>query len=504
MDKPLWIPSQDRVDRANLSRFMRFVRAEGGNADLNSYAPLYRFSVDQPEKFWTLLWDFVGIRGSGERSPVLLDAEGMATARWFSGVSLNFAQNLLRFDDDRIAIRCHDVDGEHPPISYAQLQRRVAALSAAMRAAGVGVGDRVAAVLPNVPDALIAMVATASVGAIWFGCPSRLARENDVATLLAPLTPKLLFLGDHLDLDVAALPGLETIVSVGAPNAAADGRNRSVPLGDFVAAFADADLEFTSVAFDHPLYLTHTTLPDGAAEHVIHGTGGTLIQHLKELVLHVDLKREDKMFFHAGNGAMAWYWLASGLAIGSTLVLHAGAELAADATALWDLVDEVGISVLGLHSQWLDAAATSGLQPAQSHRLLSLKTILAAGAPLAPESFEFVYRDIKERVLLSPISTGGDTLACFALGAPTLPVWRGEVSCRGLGMKVEVLNAAGEAIVGEAGDLACSAPFPSMPLGFWNDPDHVRYNAAYFSRHAGRWCRGERATLTSRESLVLE
>jgi acetoacetyl-CoA synthetase len=500
--QPLWVPSQDRVDRANLSRFMRFVRAEIGNADLNSYAPLYRFSIDQPTAFWTLLWDFVGIRASGDREPVLLDGEGMADAQWFPGVSLNFAQNLLRFDDDRIAIRCHDAEGEHEPISYAQLQRRVAALAAAMRSKGIETGDRVAAILPNTPDALIAALASATVGATWFACPLSLSPE-DAVNLIASLAPKMLFFGEQAAGVEAGLPAVEAVVFVPGPTAAVSAPARAIVFADLVAPFADADLEFASVAFDHPLYMTYARMPDGSSEVLMHGTGGTLIQHLKELVLHVDLKREDKIFFHAGNDSMAWYWLVSSLAVGSTLTLHAGDDLPANDPALWDLVDDHGITVLGVHSHWLDASARAGLTPHESHRLMTLKTILTAGAALSSAGYDYVYRNVKERVLLSPISTGGDTLACFALGAPVLPVWRGEISCRGLGMKVEVLNGAGEAVVGERGELACCAPFPSMPLGFFADPENSRYNAAYFSRHAGRWCRGERATLTTRESLAI-
>lgn len=502
MDRPLWSPGEDRIARANLSRFMRFVREQNIKGDFNSYAPLYHFSIDQPALFWTLLWDFVGIRASGERDPVLIDDEGMAEASWFPGVSLNFAQNLLRFDDERIAIRCHDGDGEHEPVSYAQLQRRVAALAAAMKASGVKEGDLVASLLPNVPDALVAMLASASLGAIWFACPSG-SSATAAGELLAPLAPRLLLFGSPAAMPDLELPSLAVALFVpghGSAGALPDG---AIALQDFVAPFSDAELEYITVPFDHPLYLTPAVLPENRGEVLVHGTGGTLIQHLKELVLHADLKREDKIFFHAGNDSIAWYWLASSLAIGCTLVLHAGSELSPDDASLWDLVDEFGISVLGLHTQWLDAAARAGLKPLETHRLLSLKTILTAGAALAPESYEYVYRDIKERVFLSAISTGGDTLACFALGAPLLPVWSGEIACRGLGMKVEVLDATGEAVVSAVGDLACSAPFPSMPLGFCNDDDGRRFAAAYFSRHPGRWCSGERALLTSRESLLL-
>ncbi len=481
---------------------MRFVREETGKADLNSYAPLYQFSVDQPTLFWTLLWDFVGIRASGERDPVLIDDEGMAEASWFPGVSLNFALNLLRFDDERIAIRCHDTDGEHPPVTYAQLQRRVAALAAAMKSSGLGEGDLVASLLPNVPDALVAMLASASLGAIWFACPSG-SSATAAGELLAPLAPKMLLFADPAALPATKLPGLTVLlfVPVHQPHGAMP--PGAVALEDFVAPFVDAELAFTTVAFDHPLYLTHAVLPANRGEVLVHGTGGTLIQHLKELVLHADLKREDRIFFHAGNDSMAWYWLASSLAIGCTLVLHAGSDLPPDDGSLWDLVDELGISVLGVHGLWLDAAARAGLKPLETHRLLSLKTILTAGTALAPESYDFVYRDIKQRVLLSPLTTGGDTLACFGLGAPILPVWRGEIACRGLGMKVEILDESGLPLLAEAGDLACSAPFPSMPLGFCNDDDGRRFSAAYFSRHPGRWCSGERASLTARETLRL-
>jgi acetoacetyl-CoA synthetase len=497
--RPLWLPGEDRIDRANLSRFMRFVRTETGKADLNSYAPLYHFSVEQPGEFWTLLWDFVGIRGSGERTPVLLDEDDMAAARWFPGVSLNFAHNLLRFDDERIAIRCHGADPEHESVSYAQLQRRVAALAAAMRAAGVGSGDRVGALLANEPDALVAMLATASIGAIWFACPTDLAPDR-ARDLLAPLAPKLLFVSDPARWPT--LHGLGALQVVPGTCGSGFSRHGTTTLDDFVAPFADAEAEFASLPFDHPLYLT---LADASAapEYLAHGAGGTLIQHLKELVLHADLKREDKIFFHADNDSMAWYWLASSLVVGATLVLHAGEELAADQPALWDLVDDYGVSVLGVHSRWLDAAARAGLQPRESHRLLGLKTLLVAGAALAPESYDYVFRDIKERVLLVPISTSADTLACFALGAPLLPVYRGEIPCRGLGMKVEVLDGDGASVIDVVGDLVCSAPFPSAPLGFWNDPGNERFIQAYLARHPGHWCSGERATLTARESIIL-
>jgi acetoacetyl-CoA synthetase len=448
---------------------MRFVREETGNADLNSYAVLYRFSVDQPARFWTLFWDFVGIRGSGEREPVLDPGEQLAEARWFPGVSLNFAQNLLRFDDDRVAIRWHGAGEDRDTLTYAQLQRRVAALAAALRAEGVEAGDPVVSRLPHVPDALVAMLACASLGAIWFACPPGLSAAAEASVLAHVGEARVLAADEDID--------------------------------TLVAAHAEAPHDFAALPFEHPLYLT-VAGERGAPELLVHGAGGTLIQHLKELVLHVDLRREDKLHFQASGDSLAWYWLASALATGCTLVLNAAAEPAPDGATLWDLVDEAGISVLGVHGDWINAAAASEVAPRQSHRLLSLKTLLVAGTPPSPAAYDFAYERVKERLLLAPVLIGADTLACFALGAPVLPVLRGEVQCRALGMRVEVLDADGAPVVGEPGELACSAPFPSLPLGFADDADGARYLARYFSRHPGRWSRGERATLTARESLI--
>ena len=469
MDKALWTPGQDRLDRANLSRFMRFVREEIGNADFNTYPELYRFSVEQPAKFWTLFWDFVGIRGSGERTPVLAEGEHMAEARWFPGVSLNFAQNLLRFDDERIAIRWQGAPEGSDSLSYAQLQRRVAALAAALRAEGIESGDRILSRLANVPDALVAMLACASIGAVWFALPPKLGRDLEQG-LLARIGAKR-ELRPSEDLDA------------------------------LIAPYEGAAHEFSALPFEHPLYLTLAGDAE-TPELLVHGAGGTLIQHLKELVLHVDLRREDKLHLQAPEGSLAWYWLASALATGCTLVLNADDEPAPDANALWDFVDEAGISVLGLHGHWINAAAKGESKPMDSHRLLALKTVLVAGVPPSPQAYDFAYSRIKERLFLAPVLIGGDTLACLALGSPILPVHRGEIPCRALGMKVEVLNEAGEALVGEVGDLACSAPFPSLPLGFADDAEGERYLRAYFSRQPGRWSRGARATLTARESLI--
>jgi acetoacetyl-CoA synthetase len=352
----------------------------------------------------------------------------------------------------------------------------------------------VAALVPAEPDALVAMLATASVGAAWFACPAHMDRAQLGARLDA-LEPELVFAVAASDIAGLPLDATPRIL-LGAGRAdPADG------LEAVLATHAGAAPDYAMVPFEHPLYLTCATGATGAPEILVHGAGGTLMQHLKELVLHADLKREDRVYYQAGTDTLAWFWLASSLASGATLVLH-DTHFAPGGSGLWDLVDEAGLTVLGLRSDWLDAAAASGVLPRETHKLLSLKTILTAGAALAPATYEFVYRDVKDRILLAPAVIGTDTLACLAIGAPVLPVSAGEVPCRALGMRVEVLADNGVPTVDAEGDLACSAPFPSMPLGFWNDIDGARFAAAAFSRHAGAWWRGDRATLTPNDAIV--
>ena len=517
-ERPLWTPSEQRIERANLHRFMRFVREETGSADINSFAPLYRFSIAQPERFWTLLWDFCGIRSSGDRSVVLADAESMAQARWFPNVRLNFAQNLLRFDDERIAIRFRNEAGDSQQISYAQLNRRVAELAAALKDQGVGLGDRVAGWLPNIPEAVIAMLASASLGAIWASCPIDAGSEEAVDRF-RQIAPKILFTATGYLRDgerreclgpvasaLRQLPSIEHVVLVPYPDPLSS--PLPLPLRDaaslesFVAAHADAAPQFVPAPFDHPLYILFSPRPAGAPDPIVHGAGGVLIEHLKELLLHADIKREDKVFCCTNGDSMMWNWLVSNLAVGATVLLYDGSPLHLDGNALWDLVDELGISVFGVSAPWLAATEDAGLRPKDSHKLLTLKTLLCVGPSLPAERFDYVYRDVKERVLLCAMSGGAETIGFFALGAPLLPVRRGELQCRSLGAKIEVLDSQGTPVTDEIGDLACTAPFPSMPIGLWNDADGGRFHSRYFSRNGNAWHHGERARLTEYGGMV--
>lgn len=516
MNKPIWEPGSERVERANISRFMRFVRESTGNDDIRRYAPLYDFSVRHPDRFWSLVWEFCGIRAHGEMEPVLVDREKMPGARWFPNVTLNFAQNLLRYKDDRCAIVFRNEWGHKREYTYAELHAEVGRLAHALRNAGVGVGDRVAGFLPNIPETVVAMLATTSLGATWSSCSPDFGIRG-VVDRFGQITPKVLFTTDQYGYagkrfdclgkirDVLGeLPSVETLVVIpyGGDAPALDGLRGAVAWPDFLGE-GEHPPEFVALPFDHPLYVMYSSGTTGVPKCIVHGAGGTLIQHLKELVLHTDLKREDRIFYYTTCGWMMWNWLVSSLAVGATLVLYDGSPSHPDGNALWDLADEVGISVFGTSAKWISAIEKAGVRPRETHKLIHLKTILSTGSPLAPESYDYVYRDIKERVLLASISGGTDIVSCFALGCPVLPVYRGELQCRGLGMKVEILDDAGTPVRGEKGELACTAPFPSMPVFFWNDPDGAKYRGAYFSRVPGVWCHGDHALLTAHDGVII-
>lgn len=514
--KPIWEPGKERVEGANINRFMRFVRGETNNDDLRSYAPLYDFSIRQPERFWQLVWEFCGIRSTGDFHEVLVGGDKMPGAKWFPNVRLNFAQNLLRYKDDRTALVARNEWGHAREISYAQLHTEVGKLSYALREAGVSVGDRVAGFLPNIPEAVIAMLATASLGAVWSSCSPDFGIQG-VIDRFGQIAPKVLFTADTYGyagkrFDCLAkvrdvlklLPDVKNVIVIpysGDP-LTLDGFPNAVAWPDFVGSTEHA-LEFTPTAFDHPLYILYSSGTTGVPKCIVHGAGGTLIQHLKELVLHTDVKREDKVFYYTTCGWMMWNWLVSSLAVGASIVLYDGSPFHPDGTVLWNLIDEVGISVFGTSAKWIAASEKAGIKPQESHKLLTLKTILSTGSPLAAESFDYVYRDVKERVMLSSISGGTDIVSCFALGCPLLPVYRGELQCRGLGLKVEILDEAGKPLREEKGELACTAPFPCMPIGFWNDPKGEKYHNAYFSKIPDVWCHGDHALLTEHDGIVI-
>jgi acetoacetyl-CoA synthetase len=515
VSEPLWTPSKARVDNANLSRFMRFVQ---GNFDsmVDNYPALYDFSIRHNDKFWKALWEFCGIRASGELNAVVEHFDRMPGARWFPNVRLNFAQNLLRYNDDRIALIFRGEAGDTQQYSFAELRLQVARLAAAMRASKVVAGDRIAGFMPNLPQTIIAMLASTSIGAIWTSCSPDFG-INGVLDRFGQVAPKILFSAnayayggkifdclDKLAHLLPSLPSIERVVVVGYVDRPMD--LSALPNAVAWDAFLDPGtppLKFEALAFDHPLYIMYSSGTTGVPKCIVHSAGGTLIQHLKELVLHTDVKREDRVFFYTTCGWMMWNWLVSTLATGATTVLYDGSPSYPDGNRLWDLADEFSISVFGTSAKWLSAIEKAGIKPRQTHKLLSLDTILSTGSPLAPESYDYVYQQIKPNVLLASISGGTDIISCFALGNPLLPVHRGELQCRGLGLKVEILDDQGKVLIEEKGELACTQPFPCMPIGFWNDPDGSKYHAAYFDKVPNVWCHGDHAMLTRHEGIII-
>ena len=484
------------------------------------YADVYRWSIDKPAQFWAELVRFADVRAScAKDGPVIENPDAMPGARFFSSARLNFAENLLRYRDAQPALVFRNERGARSELSYGQLYDEVARVAAGLKEAGVVAGDRVAAFLPNLPETAIAMLATASLGAIWSSCSPDFGL-GAVVDRFGQIAPKVLFAADgyfyggktldSLTLIAELLPQLPSvvalvIVSYACPSAALAripaGSAKVRHWGDF--GIAGAALKFLQCPFDQPLYILYSSGTTGKPKCIVHGAGGTLLQHQKEHLLHTDVRREDRLFYFTTCGWMMWNWLMSALATGTTLVLYDGSPFHPDPGVLWRMAAEERLTIFGTSAKYLASLEKSGFAPARALELPALRTILSTGSPLLPEGFDFVYRDVKADVQLSSISGGTDIVSCFALGCPTRPVYRGEIQCRGLGLGVEIFDPEGRSIVGERGELVCTAPFPSMPLGFWGDDDGSRYRAAYFERFPGVWHHADYAALTEHDGLVI-
>ena len=516
MNEPLWRPSPERAARTNLARFMAQVRDRHG-ISARDYGELYRWSIEEPEQFWQALWSYAGVIAETQGDRVLIDRERMPGARWFPDARLNFAQNLLRRRDEAIALVFWGEDRVKRSVSYAELHADVSRLAQALRAAGVVAGDRVAAYMPNVPETVVAMLAATSIGAIWSSCSPDFGVQG-VLDRFGQIEPRILIAADGYfyggkTIDVLPrvrevierLPSIEKALIF--PYIEAEPAIRDIPravLGrDFMAPFEPGEIAFEQLPFNHPLFIMYSSGTTGMPKCIVHGAGGTLLQHLKEHRLHTDLKRGDRLFFFTTCGWMMWNWLVSALASEATLMLYDGSPFAADNRILFDFAEKERTSVFGVSAKYLDAAAKAGLEPAKTHRLDAVKILLSTGSPLVPEGFDYVYEHVKADVQLSSMSGGTDLMGCFALGDPTGAVWRGELQCRALAMKVEVYDDEGRPKRCEKGELVCTAPFPSMPVGFWNDPGDAKYRAAYFERFPGVWCHGDYVELTGHDGLVI-
>ncbi len=514
--QPIWQPSRQRVEAANLTAFIRAVEEEW-RIPIGDYPSLYRWSIEEPEQFWTSLWSFAGVSCEERGDCVLRDGDRMPGASWFPDARLNFAENLLRRRDDSPALIFRGEDRVARSLSFVELYSAVSRLRQQLRAWGVRAGDRVAGYLPNMPEAVVAMLSTTSLGAIWSSCSPDFGVQGAVDRF-AQIEPVVLFAADGyryggrwLDSTERVegvreqIPSLRKVViaSYTGSDAPAGSVSNAVRYSDALDAFDSEVIDFEAFPFDHPLTILYSSGTTGAPKCIVHGAGGILLQHLKEHRLHVDLKPGDRFFYFTTCGWMMWNWLVSGLASEATLLLYDGSPFHPDGNALFDFAENERMKVFGTSARFIDALAKAELEPARTHDLSSLETMLSTGSPLAAESYDYVYSKIKRDLCLSSISGGTDIVSCFVAGNPIGAVWRGEIQVRCLGVKVEIYDGSGQSVRGEKGELVCSAPIPSMPIGFWNDPDGESYRAAYFERFPGVWCQGDFAELTERGGVIL-
>jgi len=523
-DAMLWQPSAERIARAGITEFSRTAASIAGRP-LPDYAALWRWSTEEREAFWCALWDFAGVVGDrGERT--LLNRNEMPGARWFPDARLNFAQNLiarLAVDDSADSLVFRGENKLESRVSHAELVATVSRVAAALKARGLAPGDRVAAYVPNLPEVVSAVLGATSLGAVWSSCSPDFGVQG-VLDRFGQIEPRVLFTVDGywyngkplaiLDkvAEVAArLPTVERVVVIPYLETSGQGAGdisairNAVGWQEFLGNGAPAPIEFAPLPFDHPLYILFSSGTTGAPKCIVHGAGGTLLQHLKEHLLHSDVKAGDRLFYFTTCGWMMWNWLVSALGSGAALMLYDGSPFIDRGKVLWDYADAERFTHFGTSAKYIDHAKKIGVVPRKDYALTHLRTLLSTGSPLAPESFDYVYQCVKSDICLSSIAGGTDIVSCFVLGNPTLPVWRGELQCRGLGMRVDVYDDDGRPVppgTHQKGELVCTAPFPSMPIGFWNDPGEVKYRASYFERFPGVWHHGDYVEVTVHGGVV--
>jgi acetoacetyl-CoA synthetase len=515
MAKLLWQPSKDRIENTNMYRFMQEVNTTQGTS-FTTYDDLYAWSVDNLVPFWEKAWEFLEIKASKPYDRVIDDPKKMPGADWFSGARLNFAENLLRHRNDNTALVFRGEDRVRRTITYNGLYLETASVAAALRKAGVKPGDRVVGFIPNMPEAIIAMLAATSIGATWSSCSPDFGIKG-VLDRFGQTRPKVLFTADGYvfkgkpqdSLDKIAgilkeIPSIETVVVVPYINEQPD--ITSVANGIHYTDFQDRDateIEFEQLPFDHPLYIMYSSGTTGLPKCMVQSAGGVLLHQLKELVLHTDLKPEDTIFYFTTCGWMMWNWLTTSLATGATLVLFDGNPFHPGPDALWQMAQDEKVTVFGTSAGYIAALKNAGVKPGKTFDLSPMKALLSTGSPLSKEDFQFIYDEVKSDLQLASISGGSDLNGCFALGNPMGPVYAGELQCRGLAMKVFAYDSDGKPLVGQQGELVCTAPFPSMPIAFWNDEDGARYQSAYFNQYPDIWAHGDFIEVTERGGVIM-
>ncbi len=517
MKEPLWQPRQAAIEASNITGFMRHLRRHWGTYFTN-VTDLHGFSIRQPEIFWSALWDFLDIRGEKGNPPYLVDADKMPGARFFPGASLNFAENLLRHNGEEPALIFWGEDKVRTRLSWAELRADVSRLQAFLIAAGVQPGERVAAMMPNMPQTIVALLAASSIGAVFSSCSPDFGAKG-VLDRFGQIEPKVLIacdgyhyggkqfdIGAKLAEIIAQMPSLETVLVVdylGRAGQTAATLEKAQTWDDALGQHMSGEISFARLPFSHPVYIMFSSGTTGVPKCIVHSAGGALMQQMKEHVLHGDVKPGERVFYFTTCGWMMWNWLVAGLACEATLLLFDGSPFHPSGSVLFDLADAEDMSFFGTSAKYIDALKKEGLRPRDTHRLEHLRMITSTGSPLVPESFDYVYDAIKPSIHLASISGGTDIVSCFVLGNPHLPVWRGEIQGPGLGLAVDVYDDEGRPVRGQKGELVCARPFPSMPIGFWNDPDGEKYFDAYYARFPNIWHHGDFAEWTEHGGIII-
>ncbi|WP_417828718.1 acetoacetate--CoA ligase [Thalassospira sp.] len=516
MSDLLWQPTKERIKNANVTRFRDWVN-EKYALNLGSFSELYAWSVSEIERFWPAVIEYAGLKAENWGDRVLIDGDKMPGAQFFPDARLNFAENLLVRDDNADALIFWGEDKVKTRLSWAELNIAVSKFSQALRAEGVGKGDRVCGYMPNMPETVIAMLATAAIGATWssaspdFGVQGVVDRFGQIEPTVMITVDGYHYNGKQHDIRekvhdvVERIDSLKKVVIV---SYAFDGTNttgirNAVSYEDFIEPFPTEKIAFEQVEFNHPLYVMFSSGTTGKPKCIVHGTGGTLLKQVSEHILHCDVASGDRVFYFTTCGWMMWNWLMAGLAAGATLLLYDGSPFYPNGNILFDYADAEGMTLFGTSAKYIDALAKAELKPRETHDLSTVRAMTSTGSPLAPESFDYVYRDIKEDIHLASISGGTDILGCFVLASPVLPVKRGVIQTRALGVAVDVFDDDGTPVRNEKGELVCTKPFPSMPVGFWNDPDGSRYHAAYFDRFDNIWCHGDYVELDDDGGMII-
>ncbi len=511
----LWKPSDQRIKDTNMFRFMNFIN-KIYDQNITEYGQLYKWSIENIPEFWTAMWDFAEIKASKPYSQIIDNLDKMPGAKWFSGARLNFTENLLRYRDKQAAIIFKGENQDTIRITYAELYKKVAGVAESLIDLGIKKGDRIAGFMPNIPETIIAMLAAAGIGAMWSSCSPDFGIKG-VLDRFGQIKPKVLFTAngysyngksfdslDRISDILKKLPSIKKVVVVPYTKQAPDISNvpNAILYNDFKSSSSNPEIEFEQLPFDHPLYIMYSSGTTGLPKCMVQSAGGILIHHLKELMLHTDLKRDDTIFYYTTCGWMMWNWLTSSLALGATIVLYDGSCFFPDAGVMWKMVQDEKISIFGTSAGYITALKSTDLSPEKEFDLTSLKTVLSTGSPLSVENFDFIYKHIKSDIQLASISGGTDLNGCFALGNPMGPVYAGELQCRGLAMDVAAFDENGKPVINQQGELICRAPFPSMPVYFWDDPDNKKYRSAYFDVYPNVWRHGDYIKINERGGVT--